>query len=383
MKLLLIVLISVASFNAQAKLSSMCTRALEEIQANDITAKFIAYLSTLHEMNILTTIDLELMNENLIKQSFIANPLNAVNHASSDHLTHASVIQDYIQSGEINTYKLGLWLRDFLKQQSNTKQEKDKSKNDTEKPAIEMQFVPIQPDLQNEEYKYIIKRPFTVMTTAVTRKMWHDLMKVTPEDKEANGYDYPIRNITWYSALVYANELSKKHNLRPVYDLSEVQTEGNAAEGTLVITGGKIKINAPDKDIYRAEGYRLPTQLEMEFLLTDRGRCCRENEYFTNITDNNINNYAWHSENSNDHLHTVAELQAFMIDVQPIYDLYGNISIWTFRHIDVEVYNAVKHSTSSCYRSQLSDFKNRHDGSVVSHNAIAGLGIRLVRSLLK
>ena len=49
--------------------------------------------------------------------------------------------------------------------------------------------------------------------------------------------DNPVENITWWSALVFANKLSEKYGFKPAYDLSEITwKQGTRAEnGTLEV----------------------------------------------------------------------------------------------------------------------------------------------------
>ena len=57
--------------------------------------------------------------------------------------------------------------------------------------------------------------------------------------------DHPVENITWWSALEFANRLSEKHGLKPAYDLKGVtwQKGTRAENGTLQIIKGEAEIN--------------------------------------------------------------------------------------------------------------------------------------------
>ena len=83
-----------------------------------------------------------------------------------------------------------------------------------------------------------------VMSTPVSQYQWTREMGVNPsyfdsgEDSvvvDVKGSsikmqpDNPVEQITWWSALVFANKLSKKHNLMPAYDFSDITWE----QGTL------------------------------------------------------------------------------------------------------------------------------------------------------
>ena len=85
--------------------------------------------------------------------------------------------------------------------------------------------------------------------------------------------DHPVESMTWWSALVFANKLSQEHGLKPTYDLSDIVWDPGtrASNGTLLAKSGEIKINAPNGDYYKSEGYRLPTEAEQEYMLRAAG----------------------------------------------------------------------------------------------------------------
>lgn len=165
--------------------------------------------------------------------------------------------------------------------------------------------------------------------------------------------DLPVENITWWSALVAANELSKLHGLPPVYDLSsftftdsslwnfpnnvlrgESEILRAAARGGLAPLDPHhlVKINAPEGDIYQAKGFRLPTEAEQEFVRrgapqkpTERG-----SRFFFGDDPVELDKYAWYGRPGEDIApRPVAELKPFEIDGKGIYDLFGNLWEWS------------------------------------------------------
>ena len=178
-----------------------------------------------------------------------------------------------------------------------------------------------------EKSKVILTYPFEMTSTPVTQKMWHDEMQGLPT-QQMIGNDFPLTNMTWWSAVTFANKLSLKHNLPIVYDLSAIKEwDGDAANGTLSprnpIEAEQLwKVNAPNGDIYQAKGFRLPTIYEQAFVASDRGRS--KTRTFTNLDENNFKQYVWCSEDEDAPLHSVAELLPFIIDGQKFFDLYGN-----------------------------------------------------------
>jgi formylglycine-generating enzyme required for sulfatase activity len=140
--------------------------------------------------------------------------------------------------------------------------------------------------------------------------------------------DNPVENITWYSAIVFANRLSEKHGLKPTYDLSEIKwVQGTSAEnGTLQVESGEIKINAINGDYYLAEGYRLPTEAEQEYLLRAMGAA--NGKYYFGDSEVELKDHAWYGDNSDKQTHPVGQLRPLIINGKEFYDLLGNVGEW-------------------------------------------------------
>lgn len=184
---------------------------------------------------------------------------------------------------------------------------------------------------------------FEMMSTPVTQRMWAEIMGENPAhffDREdslelrINGKpikmqpDHPIENITWLSAAIFANKLSISRGLKPVYDLSEVQVAPwmKAEKGEIYHSAGDLKLDAPNGNIYEAEGYRLPTEAEFEYVLMAAGK--NTGTYFFGEDHSQLKNYAWYGENANSETKGVARLLPLIINGQRFYDLLGNVDEW-------------------------------------------------------
>ena len=264
--------------------------------------------------------------------------------ASSVHEIHYKNLEQLIQQSNPNYQEILDWITLFLKEQQQVRNEKQKSENKTISPYVKMEFHRVQKGkflMGEAKVPTELTHDFEVMTTQVTQWMWASEMKTNPsgfrQGPNSIGLsidskfiemqpDNPVENITWYSAAMFANHMSKKHNLSEVYDFSEVNFKPGTSmkAGTLDIVGGEVKILG--ENIYETEGYRLPTEAEKEYLLSDRGRS--KTEYFTGMTKENFTEYAWCKINSNDQTHPVREKLAFQIDGQNFYDLLGNVAEW-------------------------------------------------------
>lgn len=113
-------------------------------------------------------------------------------------------------------------------------------------------------------HKVVITHDFYMAKTEITQEQWEKVMGHNPS--RFKGAKLPVESMTWWSAVVFANMVSKSHNLKEVYDFSEVvfnvakeEIEKEAAKGILTAKSGKVKID------YTANGFRLPTEAEWEY----------------------------------------------------------------------------------------------------------------------
>ena len=93
----------------------------------------------------------------------------------------------------------------------------------------------------------------------VTQAMWEEIMGSNPSTFK--GESKPVNMLSWWGAVEYCNKLSEKYGLIPVYDLSRW------TEQILMIKQLDGKVVDKDKaDFLKTEGFRLPTEIEWEWL---------------------------------------------------------------------------------------------------------------------
>jgi uncharacterized repeat protein (TIGR02543 family) len=107
-----------------------------------------------------------------------------------------------------------------------------------------------------------LTRPFEVAETEVTQAEWRALSgDLNPSRRP--GDTLPLEQLTWWSALAYANALSVASGLPPCYVLPETGCTGTWQLGTLNCGTGWPSVTGGD--VYACAGYRLPTEAEWEY----------------------------------------------------------------------------------------------------------------------
>jgi sulfatase modifying factor 1 len=105
------------------------------------------------------------------------------------------------------------------------------------------------------QHEVTITRPFLLKTTPVTQKEWRALMGEYPYYSKRNP-KRPASPLSWYDAIAYCNQLSKKIGWPGAYDLTNI--EGHHEDLNYICDVTWIGLTA-------ADGYRLPTEAEWEY----------------------------------------------------------------------------------------------------------------------
>ena len=135
-------------------------------------------------------------------------------------------------------------------------------------------MVKVQGGIYKPSFEDMEKKVFDIEVSKylITKKMWFDVMGTI--SSEAKGDNEPAENITWWKALEFCNKLSKKYGLEPVYDLSK------SKQGILTIKELKGKtVNPKMANFKNTEGFRLPTEIEWEWVCKGWTSCYRTRNF--------------------------------------------------------------------------------------------------------
>jgi len=124
--------------------------------------------------------------------------------------------------------------------------------------------------------------------------------------------DFPVSNLYWYDAIKWCNARSEMEGKTAVYMVG-----GEVYRSGMSLRGESPEVNDA------ANGYRLPTEAEWEFAA--RGGVLTRNYLFSG--SDNLDAVAWHYENSDRSVHSVARK---MPNELGLFDMLGNVGEMCF-----------------------------------------------------
>ena len=154
-----------------------------------------------------------------------------------------------------------------------------------------------------------------------------------------NALNLPVNYVTWYIAIEYCNKLSIKENLTPCYSGS----------------GDNITCN------WNANGYRLPTEVEWEWL-------ARGGENYIYAGSNTEDDVAWTTDNTN--TEGRREIKTKAPNGYGLYDMSGNVYEWCWD------WHGNINDTTAADGATWSDTRVRRGGSYCEYIVDCGVATR-------
>ena len=219
----------------------------------------------------------------------------------------------------------------------------------------------------------------------ITQNMWIEIMGNNPSYHI--GGRKPVEQISWWDALEFCNEMSKKYHLEPVYNI----TYDNFDNPILKINqiGGKaVEVNKAD--FKKTEGFRLPTEIEWEWFSKGGEVAIQDGTFnYTYSGSENIDEVAWYEKNSRNQTHDVGTKKPNQLG---LYDCSGNVWEWCY---DTDSSGYISEETSYIYDASQDNRRLKGGswyisassctvvirGSYGGTNRYEGYGFRLVRTI--
>ena len=154
-------------------------------------------------------------------------------------------------------------------------------------------------------------------------------MGEAPSTARSCGEDCPVDSISWCDSILFANRLSKREGLEPVYRLPQNFTARMDAQSCNLLAASVVANIS-------SNGYRLPTEAEWEYTARDISAIIQENPRHKDSDviesterysgSNQVQLVAWYSRNSEERIHAPCQKKANSMGVC---DLTGNLFEWT------------------------------------------------------
>ena len=156
-----------------------------------------------------------------------------------------------------------------------------------------------------------------------TQEMWLEIYKNNPS--YFIGDKRPVEKVSWWNAIRFCNEMSKKYKLEPVYNITYDDFDNPILKINQI---GESPVEPDKADFRKTEGFRLPTEVEWEWFARGGEVAIQDGTFDKKYSgSDNPDKVAWHNGNSKEETHEVGTKNPNQLG---LYDCSGNVWEWCY-----------------------------------------------------
>jgi formylglycine-generating enzyme required for sulfatase activity len=304
--------------------------------------------------------------EESLKQRRVENPISEdVARTQTALLIHHEGLQELIDDPETESFDLAFllkWVELKLAERGQVREQREVVREETQSLYQKIRFATILPGhfmkhagVTYPGVKTKIKQSFDIQVTHVTQYQYTKVMGKNPSN---------FKNGEHATQFVLDREAIQLQPDNPVEQVSCLDAEKFIKKLNLLAKKKDPQLKELIPDHQDGDLYDLPTKGQLMFVACNRG----QGNY--DLNESQLEEYAWFARNSDKKTHPVAQLKPWVIDGQEIFDLTGNVGVWTKK-------------SSRGYRDAFgSSWRSTSGGESVipiSSGPHASIGFRLVR----
>ena len=156
-----------------------------------------------------------------------------------------------------------------------------------------------------------------------TQEMWLEIYKNNPS--YFKGDKRPVEKVSWWNAIYFCNEMSKKYKLEPVYNITYDDFDKPILKINQI---GESPVEPDKADFKKTEGFRLPTEVEWEWFARGGEVAIQDGTFNKKYSgSDNPDKVAWYEDNSEKQTHSVGTKNPNQLG---LYDCSGNVWEWCY-----------------------------------------------------